>query len=58
MLGLYTIKSSLSAMAMKEGGHVSKLLFVSGYYLCMFFQQKKNGWREGEKGKSFLENEM
>jgi len=26
---------------------------------CKFFSAKKgNGWKEGEKGKSFLENEM
>lgn len=53
MIGLHKIKSSLSAMAMKEGGHVSKLLL----FLC-FFNKKGNGWKEGEKGKSFLENEM
>jgi hypothetical protein len=45
-------------MAMKEGGHVSKLLLFLDITFVCFFSKKGNGWKEGEKGRSFLENEM
>jgi hypothetical protein len=46
-------------MATKEGGHVSKLLlFLDITFVCFFFSKKGNGLKEGEKGESFLENEM
>jgi len=46
MLGLHKIKSSLSEMAMKEGGHVSELLlFLDITSVCFFFSKKGNGWK-------------
>jgi len=55
MLGLHKIKSSLSEMAMKEGGHVSELLlFLDITSVCFFFQQKRKWLEIGRERKKLL----
>jgi len=54
MLGIQKIKNSLSAMAMIEGGHVSKLLLFLDITFVCFFSKKRKWLERGRERKKLL----